>query len=343
MSFVAPDPLLGPGSPVSCCWVDGRWTTVAQAGLTVATQALHYGTGVFEGIRSYWDAERDVFHLVRLGDHVERFLRGCRLLRIDPKLSAPELRDLIVALVERSGFRGDLYLRPLGLKSRLAPGTPFGVGLSGVEDLVAVYAVPMASRATLRAIACAISSWRRVPGEAVPPQAKLTGSYVNVALAVDEARAAGFDEAIMLNTRGTVAEASTSNVFARHGDTLTTPSRDSDILAGITRDCVLQLARAYLDVEVREAPLPLPDLLLADEVFLCGTGGELVAVTGIGGRTIGTGAPGPVTTELFTRYRAAVRGTDEAHAHWTTAVPAPCRPDGHLLRVDEAAGRTTRT
>lgn len=318
----APDPLLGPSSPVSCCWVDGRWTTVTQAGLTVATQAPHYGTGVFEGIRSYWNAKRDVSYLVRLGNHADRLLRGCRLLRIDPKISAPELRDLIVALVERSRFRGDLYIRPLALKSRLAPGTPFGVGLSGVEDLVAVYAIPMPSRATLRAIRCSISSWRRVPSGAVPPQAKLTGSYVNVALAVDEARAAGFDEAIMLNMRGTVAEASTSNVFALHGDTLTTPSRDSDILPGITRDCVLELTRAYLDVEVREAPLPVSDLLVADEVFLCGTGGELVAVTGISGRAIGTGAPGPVTAELFTRYRAAVQGTDDTHAHWNTAVPA---------------------
>ncbi|MGC7102841.1 aminotransferase class IV [Amycolatopsis lurida] len=320
---LAPDPLLGPGSPVSCCWVDGRWTTVPQAGLTVATQALHYGTGVFEGIRAYWNAQRDVSYLFRLSDHVDRFLRGCRLLRIDPKVSAAELRDVIVALVERSGFRGDLYLRPLALKSRLAPGTPFGVGLSGVEDLVAVYAVPMPSRATLRTVSCSISSWRRVPSAAVPPQAKLTGSYVNVALAVDEARAAGFDEAIMLNTGGTVAEASTSNVFALHGNTLTTPSRDSDILPGITRDCVLELTRAYSAAEVREAPLPVPDLLMADEVFLSGTGGELVAVTGIGGRAIGTGAPGPVTAELFTRYRAAVLGTDDAHAHWNTAVPAP--------------------
>lgn len=326
----APDRLLGPHSPVPCCWVDGRWTTVTQTGLTVATQALHYGTGVFEGIRSYWNATRDVSYLLRLDDHVDRFLRGCRLLRIDPKISAPELSDLIVALVERSGCRDDLYIRPLALKSRLAPGTPFGVGLSGVEDLVAVYAVPMPSRATLQSIRCSISSWRRVPGAAVPPQAKITGSYVNVALAVDEARAAGFDEAIMLNMAGTVAEASTSNVFALHGDTLTTPSRDSDILAGITRDCVLELTRAYLDVEVREAPLPVADLLVADEVFLCATGRELVAVTDISGRAIGTGAPGPVTTELFARYRAAVQGTDDSHSHWNTAAQARAdHTDGH--------------
>jgi branched-chain amino acid aminotransferase len=111
--------------------VDGRWTSVGQTGLTVATQALHYGTGVFEGIRSYWNADDGLAYVVRLDDHVERFLRSCRLLRIDPGLSGAELHDLTIALVERSGFCGDLYIRPLALKSRLLPGTPFGVGLSG--------------------------------------------------------------------------------------------------------------------------------------------------------------------------------------------------------------------
>jgi branched-chain amino acid aminotransferase len=160
-----------------------------------------------------------------------------------------------------------------------------------------------------------------VPSEALPPQAKITGSYVNVALAVDEARSAGFDDAILMNMRGTVAEASTSNVFSVSNGVLSTPSRDSDILPGITRACVLELAKGSLGVEVRELPLLVPDLLSSDEVFLSGTGCELVSVTSIGGRPIGTGRPGPVTAQLSTstrpRYAEAMARTR------TGSLPSP--------------------
>lgn len=320
VDHLSQDALLGPTSPVNLCWVNGRWTDLSRAGLTLATQALHYGTGVFEGIRSYWNASESAPYLLRLDDHIHRFLDGCRLLRIDPGQSASGLRDVVVELIERSAESRDLYIRPIAVKLRLAPGTPFGVGLSGVDDLIALYAVPMPSRKELGTVRCSISSWRRVPGAAVPPQAKVTGSYVNIALAVDEARAAGLDDAILLNTGGTVAEASTSNVFALHGGVLSTPPPESDLLPGITRACVLELAQELPGLQVREAPLSVPDLLSADEVFLCGTGVELVAVTEIDGTTIGTGAPGPIVTQLFDLYGAIARGAVSRNSRWRTAV-----------------------
>ncbi|MGJ7908015.1 aminotransferase class IV [Actinopolyspora sp. H202] len=322
----APTMITGPASPTPVCWVNGSWTSMSEYGLTVATQGLHYGTGVFEGIRAYWSEQDTCAYIARLPEHVARLLESCRLVRIDLGLTASEIQDVIMELVERNAFSGDLYIRPVAFKSRLGPGTPFGVGLNGVEDLFAVYATPMPRRERLATLRCGVSSWRRTPSDCVPARAKITGSYVNVALAVDEARAAGLDDAILLNTGGTVSEASTTNVFAVSRGVLVTPSLDSDILAGQTRACVLEIA-GDLGMTTTERPLTVSELYTADEVFLTGTGHEVVAVGEINGRPIGDGSPGPTTAEIFDTYRSAVLREVAGHHHdWTTKVLLPESP-----------------
>jgi branched-chain amino acid aminotransferase len=313
--------ITGPTSATPVCWAGGAWTSLSRYGLTIATQGLHYGTGVFEGIRAYWSERDTCAYVVRLTEHVTRLLESCRLVRIDIGLTAAEVRDIVLGVVERNAFPGDLYIRPLAFKSRLAPGTPFGVGLDGVEELFAVYATPMPSREELAGVRCGVSSWRRVPGDCIPARAKISGSYVNVALAVDEARTAGFDDAILLNTRGTVAEASTANVFVVSRDALLTPSLDCDILEGQTRACVLEIA-ADLGMATSERPLAVSELYSADEVFLTGTGCEIVSVEAINGRPVGDGGPRPAATRIFDAYRAAVRRDGDRHdrEQWTTKV-----------------------
>jgi branched-chain amino acid aminotransferase len=309
--------ITGPTSHTPHCWIAGEWTTLDDHAITVATQGLHYGTGVFEGIRAYWTPRDSCVYVVRLAEHVNRLLDSCQLMRIDLGLTADDLCDIVIETVERNAFRGDLYIRSVAFKSKLSPGTPFGVGLDGVEDHVAVYATPMPSASQLRSIRCAVSGWRRIPSDCLPARAKVTGAYANLALAVDEARAAGYDDAILLNTRGKVAEASTANVFTVSRDMLATPSLDCDILAGQTRACILELA-AYLGIPVAQHPIDLAELLTADEVFTTGTGSEISAVVQINGRAIGTGMPGPTTQALFDNYRARVHRDVDQHLAWTT-------------------------
>ncbi|MET8141714.1 branched-chain amino acid transaminase [Sphaerisporangium sp. NPDC005288] len=306
---------------------EGGFVRFDDVRLPPTTQGLHYGTGAFEGIRAHAAAGGGRVHLFRVRDHYRRFLRSCRLLRIEVGLSADELADLTVELLRRNGDMGDVYIRPLAYKLGLLPGTPPGVGLGGISEAVTIVASRLGAYTPPGGVRCLVSSWRRPSRAAVPVQAKITGGYVNSALAVEDARAAGYDDAILLNDAGQVAEASTANVFAVRGGALLTPPPDADILPGITRDTVLTLA-ADLGLTAAERPLHPADLLLADEVFLTGTGVGLTPVIVVNGRPIGTGERGPVTSRLVERYRQVVRAEREDARGWLTAVE-PGVPDSN--------------
>lgn len=315
-------PAVSPGrAPGTTAWtyhLDG-FVPAAEATVSVSTQALHYGTGVFEGIRAYAVPDRPELVVFRLRDHCERFARSCRLLRIDLPHSAEDLAGIVTELLTRNAAHQDTYVRPLGYKHRLLPGTPPGVSLRGNSDALSVVAYAMGDYAPA-GLRCAISSWVRPSARSIPVRAKATGAYLNNALAVDEARAVGYDDAILLNERGQVAEASTANLFVYAGDRLFTPPLEADILDGITRDTVRVLAEE-LGVSTVEKTLQPADLFLAGEVFLTGTGIGVTPVVEIAGRTIGDGAPGPVATELRRRYRDLVRAGSGQHENWLTHVP----------------------
>lgn len=295
----------------------GRFVPFPEVSLPPTTQGLHYGTGVFEGIRAY--ATPGGLSGFRMREHYLRFLRSCRLLRIEPGLSADELVEVTVELLRRNSDHADVYVRPLAYKLGLLPGTPPGVRLTGVSDAVTIVASRMGAYGSPEGIRCTISSWRRPSRAAIPVQAKITGAYVNNALAVEDARARGFDDAILLNEAGQVAEASTANVFAVRGGAIVSPPADADILPGITRDTAFTLA-AELGLPAVEAPLHPADLILADEVFLTGTGIGIQPVTEIDGRRIGTGSPGPITTGIAHRYHQVVRGEHPDSHAWLTPV-----------------------
>ncbi|MFI2612892.1 branched-chain amino acid transaminase [Kitasatospora sp. NPDC018619] len=317
----APRPA-APGKPAvsGVAYHRGEFVPFAEASLPLTTQALQYGTGVFEGIRAHASADGGELLLFRVHDHYERFLRSCRLLRIDTGLTVEDLVGITCELLRRNGARTDTYLRPLGYKLGLLPGSRPGVGLTGVSDAVSVTGFAMGAYTPPGGIRCAVSSWVRPRSAAVPVQAKVTGGYVNNALAADEARSAGYDDAILLNDRGQVAEASTANVFVVRSGRLLTPPATADLLPGITRDTVLALA-ADLGIEAAEREVGVPDLLQADEVLLTGTGVGITPVTGLSGRPVGTGEPGPVTLALAERYARTVRGgAGPRHQHWLTPV-----------------------
>jgi branched-chain amino acid aminotransferase len=298
---------------------DGDFVPLERAQVPVTTQALQYGTGVFEGIRAYAQPDGGLA-IFRGHDHYARFLKSSRTLRIDVGLSVEQLSEVTAELLRRIGATSDMYIRPLAYKRSLLPGTPPGVQLSGVSDALSINAFRMGSYTDRGGIRVAISSWRRPESGMLPVRAKVTGAYVNNALAVDEARAGGYDDAILLNSRGQVAEASTANVFAVIRGRLVTPPITADLLEGITRDTVVTLAGELMDVETDFHDLGRDDLCNADEVFLTGTGAEIVPVTEIGGRVVGDGDPGPLTTALMTAYHEVVRGKNERYHHWLQAV-----------------------
>jgi branched-chain amino acid aminotransferase len=297
------------------CFHGGDLQRLGDVRLSPATHALNYGTGVFEGIRAYWSEERGTLQVLKLREHYERFEKSCRLLRLDLPHTVDELCDVTLEILRRNAPREDTYIRPLAYKAAES----VGVNLKGRSEL-SIFTVPMGNYVELTGLKCCVSSWRRTPDNAIPARAKCTGSYVNTALAVDQAHRAGYDDAIFLTQDGQVSEASAANIFLVRKGELITPPVTADILEGITRDAVMELAEKELGIPVVEREVGRTELYAADEVFLSGTGFQIAPVTEVDDRPIGTGSIGPVAERLQELYFKAARGGWDAYADWTVAV-----------------------
>ncbi|MFI6055130.1 aminotransferase class IV [Streptomyces violascens] len=306
----------------------GEFVAATAPRLPLSTQGLHYGTAVFEGIRAY--RSEHGLQLFRAREHYERLLRGCRILRITGIPStAQELIDITVELLRRNAHEGDVYVRPVAHKLSLLPGTPPGVSLAGVSDALSLTTFGYPTSSGAAEVRCALSAWRRPSSDALPVQAKTAGGYVTSALACDEARAAGYDDAILLDRWGNVAEASTANVFVVRDGVLVTPPASGDLLPGITRDTVITLCRET-GTTVLERTLSPADLYTADEVFLTSTGKGVASVVELSGRAIGSGTTGPVAARVAALYHTATtaRGGDVGHPEWLLTV-TPSEPLPH--------------
>ncbi len=297
------------------CYHGGELQKLGEVRLSPATHALNYGTGVFEGIRAYWSEERGTLQVLKLREHYERFEKSCRLLRLDMPHTVDELCDITLEILRRNAPREDTYIRPLAYKAAES----VGVNLKGRSEL-SIFTVPMGNYVELTGLKVCVSSWRRTSDNAIPARAKCTGSYVNTALAVDGAQRAGYDDAIFLTQDGQVSEASAANIFLVRKGQLITPPVTADILEGITRDAVMELAEKELGIPVVEREVGRTELYAADEVFLSGTGFQIAPVTEVDDRPIGTGSIGPVAERLQELYFKAARGGWDAYADWTVAV-----------------------
>jgi branched-chain amino acid aminotransferase len=297
------------------CYHGGELQKLGDVRLSPATHALNYGTGVFEGIRAYWSEERGALQVLKLREHYERFEKSCRLLRLDLPHTVDELCDITLEILRRNAPREDTYIRPLAYKAAES----VGVNLKGRSEL-SVFTVPMGNYVELTGLKVCVSSWRRTPDNAIPARAKCTGSYVNTALAVDQAHRAGYDDAIFLTQDGQVSEASAANIFLVRKGQLVTPPVTADILEGITRDAVMELAEQELGMPVIEREVGRTELYAAEEVFLSGTGFQIAPVVEVDDRAIGMGSIGPVAERLQALYFKAARGGWDAYADWTVAV-----------------------
>jgi branched-chain amino acid aminotransferase len=299
----------------------GEYVPLSEAKVGIMTHALHYGTGIFEGIRGNWNPEKEVTYIFRLREHYERLLRGCRLLMIDIPYSLEDLCNITVELIERCGYTEDLYIRPLAYKSaeRVA-----NLKLQDLDNDFCLIAVPFGSYLGTDILRCCTSSWRRVDDPMIPARFKISGIYVNSILAKTEATLAGFDEAIILNQDGHVCEGSGENIFLAIDGKLHTPPLEDNVLPGITRDTVMQLAQSELGIEVAERTIDRSEIYMADECFLTGTAAHLTPVVEVDNRKIRDGSVGPISSKLQKMYFDIVVGRDPKYIHWCT-VASPAR------------------
>jgi branched-chain amino acid aminotransferase len=312
----APSAAAGAVRHLPFAYFEGAVVPLAEARVSVATHALQYGSGAFGGIRGYRSADGRAVNLFRLRDHYRRLLQSAALLRIELPLDLDGLIQLSVELTRRNDHLGEVYLRPFCYKA----GLDLTPGLTGIADGFALFMVALDSpRPADRGLSVAVSSWQRVADNAIPPRGKISGSYVNANLIRDEAREHGFDDAIVLNAHGKAGEGSVANLFLVREGVLITPPVSADILEGINRRAVLELA-ADLGIPVVEREIDRSELYLADELFFCGTRVQLSWVAEVDRRQIGPGRRGPLTTRLTERFEGAVRGADPAYAHWMTRV-----------------------
>jgi branched-chain amino acid aminotransferase len=294
-------------------WLDGRIVKWEDAKIHVLTHALHYGTSIFEGIRAYWTG-KDLL-IFRLDDHIDRMFHSAKILGVKVPYTADEVRRAIIETLRANSFREDVYIRPLLFVS--TPTVTLDVRM--LEVSLAVIAFPFGKYLPPEGIRAAVVSWRRVSNTMLPVMAKIGGIYVNSVLALVEARNKGFDEAILMDANGYIAEGSGENVFVVRKGKIYTPPTYASVLEGITRDTVIKLATDE-GMYVEERPIAREEVYIADEVFLVGTAAEITPVVEIDGRTIGDGKPGPVTKKLAELYAKVVRGQVEKYLRWVTPV-----------------------
>ncbi len=298
-------------------YFEGRYVPIEEAQVSILTHSFNYGTGLFEGIRGYYSDAEDCILLFRLKEHVERLVRNFNVLCMEIPESAEDIEAICVEVVRRSGFHEGVYIRPICYKSELS----LGPKLNGVESSFCCYVIKLGDYCEIEAgLDVAVSSWRRLSDNAIPSRVKSVGSYVNSSLAATEARQAGFDEAVFLRQDGSVAEGSAMNIFIVLDNMLITTPPTADILVGITRNTVMELAREELGLEVVERPIGRSELYVCDEAFFCGTGAQVAPVRSVDRRVLGNGTPGPISRQLQQLYFDVVMGKVDRYRHWCTPV-----------------------
>ena len=299
------------------CYFEGRFVPMRDAKVSIMTHAFMYGTAIFEGIRAYWNEEQGTLYGLFLREHMERIRRNAGMLLMENLPSTDELVRLVVETASRNGLREDLYIRPSYYKSTRA----IGVRLHHLEHELYILAMPFGNYIDIdKGVRLMTSSWRRNADEAIPARGKIVGGYVNMAFQKSEAELNGYDEALVLTASGQASEASAANLFVVRDGLLLTPPVSDDILEGVTRRAMLELATALgLPLEIRS--IDRSEIYIADEMFLCGTGVQISPVIELDHRPVGTGLPGPVTRAIRDAYFDAVRGRTPAFSHWVTPIP----------------------
>jgi len=296
---------------------EGKIVPIEQAQVSIMTNALQYGTGIFGGMRGYFNKENGELNVFRVDDHLTRFLSSLKILGVEIEYSKEDLKKIFLDLIQKNKPDTDVYFRPFAYAGslNLAP----DLDRDSVFSFT-LYMVPLGDYLpTNKGLSVGVSSWRRISDNAIPSRAKIAGGYINSALAKKEAHNGGYDEAIFLNEAGHVAEGSAMNIFLVRNGKVITPSVSEDILEGITRRSVMEIATG-LGYEVIERVIDRSELYVADEVFFCGTAAQVAWISKVEGRIIGDGNQGEVSKKIQEVFFNTVRGKDKKYSSWLTTV-----------------------
>jgi branched-chain amino acid aminotransferase len=310
----------------------GKIVPYSEAKIGVLAHALNYGTAVFGGMRGYWNADEEQLFLFRPLDHFHRFLNSAKIMLMDLDYSPESLTQITIDLLKIDGYRRDIYVRPLAFKSDEI----IGVKLHDLHTELSIAALPFDRYVTNDTNAhVTFSSWRRVDDNAIPARGKISGAYANSALIKTDAVLSGFDEALVLTQEGHVSEGSAMNVFMLRDGVVITPPVTDNILEGITRRSVIELLEQEMGLQIVERPIDRTEVYLCEEFFMTGTAAQVTAVTQVDHRPIGSGAMGPVTTELRRVFDNAVRGRNPRFRRWNVPIYPQVPISTHPSTVSE--------
>jgi len=296
---------------------EGKIVPLAEANISIATHGFLYGTAVFGGLRGYWNEEKKRLFVFRPYDHYRRLLNSAKMMAMQTDYDEESLIQLTLDLLRTDNWQSDIYLRPTFYKSDLG----IGVKLHDLKDEFCMFVVKYEPYVKNDTNAHAtFSSWRRIDDNVIPARGKVAGAYANSALIKTDANRSGFDEALVLDHNGHVSEGSAMNIFMVRDGVLVTPPVTDNILEGITRRSVMELAHNEMGLDVMERSIDRTEVFLAEEMFMTGTAAQIIAVTKVDHRPIGTGAMGPVTTKLRSMYEDILRGKNKKYENWNVAV-----------------------
>ncbi len=310
-----------PKYPQHKVWLNGKIVPPEEAKVSVFSQAVLRGGSVYEGIRAYWGGERENLFVWMLEPHLDRLWESMKVMRIEPPFSRDEIRQGVVEWIRANDFREDMHCRLYVYLDDAGRFDMKGYGPDEVEAGVFISGGPRKAPERLKnGVNLGVSSWRRISDDTIPPRVKAAANYQNSRMAGVEARVNGYDDAIILNQSGKVAEATGACVLAiRKGELIAPPVTES-ILESITRSCVLEMYGKYIGNPVTERPLDRTELYIADEAIMCGSAEEVTPIVTIDRIKVGNGEPGPLTRRLQDVFFTAVRGNDEAYEKALTPV-----------------------
>lgn len=298
-------------------YMDGKYVKAEDATVPVRCHAFLYGTSVFEGIRAYYNPEEDQMYAFRLKEHFERLLKSGKIMHMKSPHSVEELCAISKELLKKNAYKTDAYLRPQLYKSA----QKVGPGLSDNPDSLVMFTVPLGDYLdTSQGLSVCVSNWRRSDDNAIPPRAKIGGCYANTALIVTDAKLAGFDDAIVLSPDGHVTEGSAMNLFLVQDGKLVTSKITDNILVGITRNTIMEIAKEELGIDTIEREIDRTELYISDEAFYCGTGAQVCPVTKIDHRELGDGKVGKISKEIQKIYFDVVKGRIQKYKKWCTPI-----------------------
>ena len=298
-------------------YLNGEYVDIAKASIPVRTHAFLYGTAVFEGIRAYWNEEEKQLYVFRAKEHYERLQRSAKIMYMESPYTVEEYCKITVDLMKKNNYKEDAYMRPTLYKSA----QKVGPGLFDNPDSFMIISNKMGDYIdTSKGLSVCVSSWRRNSDNAIPPRAKVAGSYANAALIKTDAHNAGFDDAVVLDEQGQVTEGSAMNLFLIQNGKLVTTMKTDNILVGVTRNTIIELAKDVLGLEVEERAIDRTELYISDEAFYCGTGAQVSPIVEIDHRKLGDGNVGPIAKELQKLYFDVVKGKVPKYKKWCMPV-----------------------